>query len=195
MKKFYKVILNRTFFVLFFLFLLLVVANGNHKTNNFVNNINGVRSIEATHIVSKYDNHEKQLDVIAVNTMAEASLYGPTNPISFVGEMTAYQANCVGCSGRVGCPPRQDVRNNNIYFEDTTYGTVRILAADMAIPCGSIVKVSNVTFSNEPIIGIVLDRGGAIKGNIMDFLIAETDDPNVVGRQKNVQYEILRWGW
>ena len=65
----------------------------------------------------------------------------------------------------------------------------------MAIPCGSIVRVSNVSFSAEPIIGIVLDRGGAIQGNIMDFLIAETDDPSIVGRQKNVQYEIIRWGW
>lgn len=195
MKKFYKVILNRAFFVLFFLLLLVVVASGNHKTNNFVNNINGVRSIEAIHIVSKYDNRNNQLEVIPVSNMSEAVQYGPTNPISFVGEMTAYQANCVGCSGKVGCPPRQDVRNNNIYFEDVTYGTVRILAADMAIPCGSIVRVSNVSFSTEPIIGIVLDRGGAIKGNIMDFLVAETDDPNVVGRQKNVQYEILRWGW
>ena len=181
MKKFYKVILNRAFFVLFFLLLLVVVASGNHKTNNFVNNINGVRSIEAIHIVSKYDNRNNQLEVIPVSNMSEAVQYGPTNPISFVGEMTAYQANCVGCSGKVGCPPRQDVRNNNIYFEDVTYGTVRILAAD--------------SFSTEPIIGIVLDRGGAIKGNIMDFLVAETDDPNVVGRQKNVQYEILRWGW
>ena len=137
MKKFYKVILNRTFFVLFFLLLLVVVASGNHKTNNFVNNINGVRSIEAIHIVSKYDNRNNQLKVIPVSNMSEALQYGPTNPISFVGEMTAYQANCAGCSGKVGCPPRQDVRNNNIYFEDVTYGTVRILAADMAIPCGS----------------------------------------------------------
>ena len=89
----------------------------------------------------------------------------------------------------------QDVRNGNIYFEDSTYGKIRILAADYAIPCGTIVKITNVTFSQEPIIGIVLDRGGAIKGNIMDFLVTETDDMDIVGRQRGVNYEILRWGW
>ena len=75
------------------------------------------------------------------------------------------------------------------------YGKIRILAADYAIPCGTIVKITNVSFTNEPIIGIVLDRGGAIQGNIMDFLVTETDNMDVVGRQKNVHYEILRWGW
>ena len=66
--------------------LLVVVASGNHKTNNFVNNINGVRSIEAIHIVSKYDNRNNQLEVIPVSNMSEAVQYGTTNPISFVGD-------------------------------------------------------------------------------------------------------------
>ena len=69
------------------------------------------------------------------------------------------------------------------------------MAADPKIPCGTIVKITNVTFQAEPIIGIVLDRGGAIKGNIMDFLVTENDNMDVVGRQKNVNYEVLRWGW
>ena len=143
----------------------------------------------------KYDNREKKLEVRPVSTMAEAREYGATMPISFEGQMTAYKATCVGCTGKVSCPPRQDVRNNNIYYDDQEYGTIRILAADPAIPCGTIVQITNVSFSTEPIIGIVLDRGGAIKGNIMDFLVGESDDMDVVGRQKNVHYEVVRWGW
>lgn len=165
-----------------------------HKTNS-ITNMNGVKSIEATHIITKYDNRNQTLQVREVSTMQEAALYGPDMPISFTGQMTAYNPICAGCTGKVYCPPRQDVRNGNIYFEDSTYGSVRILAADYAIPCGTIVKITNVSFSSEPIIGIVLDRGGAIKGNIMDFLVTENDDMNIVGRQKNVHYEILRWGW
>ena len=195
MKKFYKVMLNRTFLVIFCVVLLVIIANGNEVHSNMIHNVNGVRSIEAIHIVSKYDNREEKLEIIPVSNMQEAAIHGPNNPISFVGQMTAYKATCVGCTGYVSCPPRQDVRNNNIYFEDNTYGTLRIMAADPALPCGTVVKISNLTFSSEPVMGIVLDRGGVIKGNIMDFLIGENDDANVVGRQFNVQYEVVRWGW
>lgn len=173
---------------------IILSSSTTHKTNS-INNMNGVKSIEATQIITKYDNRNQTLKVREVSNMEEAKIYGPDMPISFTGQMTAYNPVCPGCTGKVYCPPRQDVRNGNIYFEDGTYGKIRILAADYAIPCGTIVKISNLTFSNDPIIGIVLDRGGAIKGNIMDFLVTETDDTNVVGRQRNVKYEILRWGW
>lgn len=195
MKKFYKAMLYRVVVVTTCFLSICLIASGNQKMKNTVSNINGVKSIEAIHIVSKYNNQDQELEVMTVSSMEEARIYGPTKPISFTGQMTAYKATCVGCTGKVSCPPRQDVRNGNIYFSDSTYGTVRILAADSAIPCGTIVKVSNVTFSTEPIIGIVLDRGGSIQGKIMDFLVAETDNMNTVGRQQNVKYEILRWGW
>lgn len=193
--KFYQVMLYRTLLVLaIFCFIYVMVSNNRYQVNS-VSNINGAKSIEAFHIINKYDNKNQLLQVRQVSNMEEVAFYGPNTPISFVGQMTAYNPICAGCTGKVYCPPRQDVRNGNIYFNDNTYGKVRILAADYAIPCGTIVKVTNVSFSNEPIIGIVLDRGGAIKGNIMDFLVTETDDMDIVGRQKNVNYEILRWGW
>lgn len=195
MKKFYKAMISRSFFVVVLFACFCAISLGNTKKSNVVSNMNGVRSIEAIHMVMKYDNREKKLEVLPVSTMAEVSEYGATMPISFEGQMTAYKATCVGCTGKVSCPPRQDVRNDNIYYEDQEYGTIRILAADPAIPCGTIVQITNVSFSTEPIIGIVLDRGGAIKGNIMDFLVGENDDMDVVGRQKNVHYEVVRWGW
>ena len=195
MKKFYKAMLYRMMLVTTCFISLFLIASGNSKNSNTVSNMNGVKSVEAIHIVSKYNNQDKKLDVMAVSSIDEIKKYGPTNPISFTGQMTAYKANCVGCSGKVSCPPRQDVRNGNIYFSDSTYGTVRILAADSSIPCGTIVQFSNVSFSTEPVIGIVLDRGGAIKGTLLDFLVPETDDMNTIGRQQSVHYEILRWGW
>lgn len=194
-KSFYKVMLFRFLFVSFsFCFFCVMLSRNDHNTNT-VRNMNSVKSIEAIHIITKYDNRSQKLEVKEVSNMEEAALYGPTTPISFTGQMTAYNPICKGCTGKVYCPPRQDVTNGNIYFNDSTYGIVRILAADYAIPCGTIVKVTNVSFSNEPIIGIVLDRGGAIRGNIMDFLVTEADDMDIVGRQHNVHYEILRWGW
>lgn len=194
--SFFKLMISRFFLVVVFFGLgLFLFSSGNKQMVNSVNNMNGVKSIEATHIITKYDNRNQTLKVREVSNMEEAKLYGPDMPISFTGQMTAYNPICVGCTGKVYCPPRQDVTNGNIYFDDTSYGKIRILAADYAIPCGTIVKITNVTFSNDPIIGIVLDRGGAIKGNIMDFLVTETDDMDIVGRQRGVKYEILRWGW
>jgi len=195
--SFYKTMASRFIFVgvLFGAGVVLFSNNGNTHKTNFINNINGVKSIEATQIITKYDNRNQTLKVREVSNMEEAKFYGPDMPISFTGQMTAYNPICKGCTGKVYCPPRQDVTNGNIYFDDSTYGSIRILAADYAIPCGTIVKITNVTFTDEPIIGIVLDRGGLIKGNIMDFLVTETDDMDIVGRQRNVKYEILRWGW
>lgn len=192
---FYKIMFNRFLLVITcFLCIYFFASNNTHKVNS-VRNINGVKSIEAIHIITKYDNKNKTLKVKEVSNMLEASQFGATTPISFTGQMTAYNPVCRGCSGRVSCPPRQDVRNGNIYFEDSTYGKIRIVAADSNIPCGTVVQITNVSFSTEPIIAIVLDRGGAIKGNIMDFLVSETDNMDVIGRQKEVHYETLRWGW
>lgn len=193
--SFYKAISLRFLLVgSVFIFVIFLLSGNTSKVNN-ISNINNVKSIEASHIISKYDNRSKALKVREVSNMYEASVYGPDMPISFIGQMTAYNPVCVGCTGKVYCSPRQDVTNGNIYFNDTTYGKVRILAADYLIPCGTIVSITNVSFSNNPIIGIVLDRGGAIKGNIMDFLVSESDDTDVVGRQHDVKYEVLRWGW
>ena len=193
--SFYKAISLRFLLVVFvFIFVIFLLSGNTSKVNN-ISNINNVKSIEASHIISKYDNRSKALKVREVSNMYEASVYGPDMPISFIGQMTAYNPVCVGCTGKVYCSPRQDVTNGNIYFNDTTYGKVRILAADYLIPCGTIVSITNVSFSNNPIIGIVLDRGGALKGNIMDFLVSESDDMDVVGRQHDVKYEVLRWGW
>lgn len=193
--KFYKVMANRFLLVITIFSFAYIIFSSTERRTNFVSNMNGVRSIEAFQIITKYDNRNQTLQVKQVSDMKEVALYGPEMPVSFTGQMTAYKPICEGCTGIVYCPPRQNVTKGNIYFEDNTYGKIRILAADYAIPCGTIVKISNVTFSDDAIIGIVLDRGGAIKGNIMDFLVSETDDTDVVGRQRNVNYEILRWGW
>ena len=194
-QSFYRVMINRFLFVLLIFAVGYFIFLGNGPKINSISNINSVKSLEAIHIISRYDNRNQKLQVRAVSNMSEVALYGPDTPVSFTGQMTAYNPVCKGCTGIVYCPPRQNVTNGNIYFNDSTYGSIRIMAADPAIPCGTIVKISNLTFSKEPITAIVLDRGGAIRGNIMDFLMTENEDMNLVGRQHNVNYEILRWGW
>lgn len=179
----------------FIMVLLFIVALGNEREVIVTYNVNNVKSIEAVHIVSKYSSLIKPELPKLYPTFQEAILNGPNEPVSFIGTMTGYGPDCVGCGGKTGCPPRQDVRNGNIYFNDNEYGQIRIVATDRSIPCGSIVRISNLTFSSEPIIAIALDRGGAIVGNTMDLLYASEHETKSIGRQKNIQFDIIRWGW
>lgn len=194
MKKLITMLSKRLFVVVFILSLFMIVASGASSKTNYVANISNIKSLQAVHIVQKYDNLDEELKVRMVSNMQEAREFGEQGPISFVGQMTSYGPDCVGCSGIVACPPRLDV-SNDIYYEDSEYGTVRILAADRNIPCGSIMKISNLSFTDEEMIGIVLDRGGVIKGNIIDLLSESEAASSDVGREKEVLFEVVRWGW
>lgn len=107
------------------------------------------------------------------------------------GSMTGYGADCKGCSGTTASG--YNVKNT-IYYNDATYGQVRILAAPKNIPMYSVIKVSGVK-GMEPFYAIVLDRGGAINGTLFDLLCESESYANkYIGRQKNIQYEIVRSG-
>lgn len=114
---------------------------------------------------------------------------------TFYGTMTGYGPDCVGCGGKTGCAPRQDVRNGNIYFEDATFGKIRIVASDGDIPCGTVVRITAVKLYKESFIAIVLDRGGAITGTKFDLLFESESAARIASFQRNVKYEVLREGW
>ena len=189
--------LKSYFFNLFYIiFLMFVVATSNIKSSIVVNNINTVKSIESSRIESigiSFNNVEKE-EFFKVFSVQEISL-NQSKKIEFTGTITGYGPDCVGCSGIVGCPPYQNVKDGNIYYEDSVYGKVRILAADKSIPCGSIIKISNYKFIEEDFYGIVLDRGSAIVGLTMDLLHASEKETIIVGRQYNINFKIERWGF
>ncbi len=112
---------------------------------------------------------------------------------SFTASITGYGPDCYGCSGKVSSG--QDVRNGNIYYEDSKYGKLRIIAADNKYPFGSIFRISNSNALVEPTLAIVLDRGGAIKGNKIDLLYeSQSSIPNNV-TQKDITIDVVRLGW
>lgn len=112
---------------------------------------------------------------------------------TFGGQLTGYGPDCKGCSGITAYG--YDVSNGHIYYEDATYGSIRIVAADKKYTFGTVVRITAPNVSSEPFIAIVLDRGGGIKGTHLDLLYSSESETKVVGRQKNVTYEILRNGW
>ena len=116
---------------------------------------------------------------------------------TLIGTMSGYGPDCYGCtSNRVASG--YYVGEGNIYYEDKTYGKVRIVAGDKKYPLGTIVKIGSNNVSNDPIIAIILDRGGAIGINkkfTFDLLFASEKEAIKYGVSKNISFEILRLGY
>ncbi len=112
---------------------------------------------------------------------------------TFIGSITGYGPDCKGCSGIVSAG--QNMKNGNIYYNDSKYGKLRIIAADRKYPFGTIFRISNSKVLSEPTLAIVLDRGSAIKGNKIDLLFeSEKSVPNET-TQKNITVDVVRLGW
>jgi len=110
----------------------------------------------------------------------------PSNSLeTFTASVTAYVYNCRGCSGITA--NGTDVRNTST-FNDSSFGSVRIIAADRRFPFGTIIYISGVGNT------VVLDRGGAVTGNVLDLLMFSGQDPWQFGRQ-SLQAQVVRLGW
>ena len=201
MRRYKKQINSLTiyFFTLIFIItLLLIVALFNQEEKLVVSNINTIKSVETSRILPITTNIQDTFQVVnkfVKVTSTEEILKHPNEKIEFSGTLTGYGPDCVGCSGNLGCAPHPNVHNGNIYFEDTSYGKIRILAADPSIPCGSIIKVSNYPYITGDFYGIVLDRGSAIKGLTMDLLYNSEQETRNLGRAYNINFQIERWGY
>ena len=192
LKKYFR----NLFFIIFLFFLVLT---SNKKIIVVASNINIVKSITSSRIgmVDKTNLSNFKLDKEDIKYFEVYSIEDLLNNkdklISFNGTLTGYGADCEGCNGYLACNSNINVSNNNIYYNDLNYGTVRILAADKSIPCGSIVKIQN--YLKDDILGIVLDRGSAINGLTMDLLFNSEDETQEMGRAYNIKYYIERWGY
>ena len=90
--------------------------------------------------------------------------------------------------------------NDGIYYEDEEYGSIRILSAASAFPCGTIIEVDNG--NGEPFYGVVLDRGGSMNsawknGTVwIDLAYASSADAKVGGiTGTNIKFDVQRWGF
>lgn len=96
---------------------------------------------------------------------------------------TFYTAQCGGCSGVTATG--YDVTSTQYY------NGLRVIAADRSIPFSTIMKITLADGTSFR--GIVLDRGGAIKGNKLDILVASKSEAYRLGRQQ-VTVTILKDG-
>lgn len=112
-----------------------------------------------------------------------------------IGKMSGYGPDCYGCSGYLASGGY--VGDGKIYYDDPTYGKIRIVAADPKYKFGTIVRISNSNLSDE-FLAIVLDRGGAIgldKRCMFDLLYSSEEEANIDGISDDVFFEILRYGY
>ena len=122
------------------------------------------------------------------------------------GSTTGYGADCVGCSGNVACSTSYGSHNlisDGIYYNDSKYGSVRIVAADNSLfSCGTIMEVDNGVM--DPFMAIVLDTGGAMRsawnnGNILIDIAFSYENSsginNATNRSGNVKFKVYRNGW
>ena len=127
---------------------------------------------------------------------------------NYIGNTTGYGADCIGCSGTVACKTREGKYHNlvadGMYYNDSQYGNVRILAADHRVfRCGTIIKVDNGR--EEPFIGIVLDTGIDMRKNWelyglihLDVAFVTEKDPAVysmTASNQRAKFQVKRWGW
>ena len=109
--------------------------------------------------------------------------------------MTGYGHDCRGCT--TGKTASGYSIRDTIYYEDPTFGTLRIVAMDRSIPLYSIVRISNIK-GMEPILAIVLDRGGGIsfsKSIQIDLVVESESVANTtIGKKYNITCDILRSG-
>ena len=183
--------------VIYGCFIALIIVTGKERSEIVTSNINNVKSIQSSRIVHEYgDGLLKSYNTRLVTSTNEIRQYGNNSKIEFVGTLTGYGPDCPGCIGLVYCSPNPNVLNGNIYYNDKEYGTLRILAADYSIPCGSIIHIENYKFvDGDEFTGIVLDRGSAIVGLTMDLLYPSEADTVIIGRQRDIHFTIERWGW
>lgn len=121
----------------------------------------------------------------------------------YVGRMTGYGPDCAGCSGsgNLSCTSSHNLVRDGEFYNDSTYGSVRIVAAATdGFPCGTIVKVSNSNLGE--FYAIVLDTGGSVRrawanGIVwMDLAFKTESDPAIYSATGNdITYTVQRLGW
>lgn len=127
---------------------------------------------------------------------------GISEGTTFTGRLTTYGGDCTGCSGGsssgVRLSPTSGVNGTNSPYLTYKGQKYYCLAADRSIPFGTVIKISNHNLNTDSTIyGIVVDRGGAIKGNKIDIFKGSERGGRTYfggGTSHNTKFEIVSLG-
>lgn len=105
-----------------------------------------------------------------------------------------YGHDCYGCTSGYTASGYY-VGDGRIYYQDSTFGSVRVVAADSKYPLGTIIRLG---YHGSTITAIVLDRGGAIGDGQrfqIDLLTTSNKEAYELGIIQNTHLEVLRLGY
>lgn len=141
------------------------------------------------------DNYNKSIDLATMSLKLKEDIASDlyTAKDTYTGDLTGYVATCPSCSGRLACLPNYDVLSGVDTYQDISYGKVRIIASSKNLSCGTIIRFNKQSVSEEPVIGIVLDRG--VLGNDIDLLASTVEYARSHIGRATVTYDVLRNGW
>lgn len=134
-------------------------------------------------------------DTIVSNGSVQSGAY-------FTGKLTTYGGDCTGCGGGSASGIKlsatsgvNDTNSAKLSYRGQSY---YCLAADPSIPFGTIIEITNHNLSIESTAyGIVVDRGGAIKGNKIDIFKGSEGGGNSYfsgGTSNSTQFKIVSVG-
>lgn len=164
--------------------LLLIINSSHSKVNDLVKT-----TTETTIKTTTTTSSTTTTKTTTTTKKTTKTVKRKTTPIkSGTYKITHYGYDCKGCSGTTASG--FNVRNT-IYYNDPTYGKLRIVAMSSSIPLYSVIKIKNYKLGGD-IYAIVLDRG--VGSGVIDLLVESEKKASQLGIQKGVGIEILRTG-
>lgn len=162
---------------------------------------------EEGYLIKNHDNHTEKVMKEPVTEIIEIGTYVEPKPVptqvssaataeSFVGKMTMYY----NCPNRSICKTSSGYNlKKSVYYNDSTFGTVRILsAARTKFPHGTIIEVAGTSLGT--FYGIVLDNGGDMNTSWTKYGKVHIDLAIDAATEKafttnNVTFNVKRWGY
>ena len=171
---------------------IMSLDNQTFKDTNALNN-NLDKTVSTKELVDSFQKLDKKtLSPVMYSSFEDAVYNSKYYPTSFVGKLVHYGPDCPECGGHLGCNG-QDARNGNIYYNDSEYGKLRIVAMSSTIPCGSVIRINVSAYDPDGMYAIVLDRG--VDGNMVDLLKTSARASSPVSSVNNVTFDIVRYGY
>lgn len=170
-------------------------AINDHIDSNEAESINKVEDnsteIKKDEIVDN-SNNEIQSTIQTTEEKIDTSSYAVISTERVT--ISHYGHDCYGCTSGYTAGGYY-VGDGRIYYNDETFGNVRVVAADKKYPIGTIIRLE---YHDTSIIAIVLDRGGGIgDGKRFQIDLLEPSEKEANSRQiaSNSKLEVLRLGY
>lgn len=157
---------------------------------------------------SKFEEKKEEVKKVVIQEVQDKVIEKGTGAYGvYTGKLVGYGPDCVGCSGegylacRTASGDRFSLKYDGIYYNDSKFGEVRILAAKTnEFPCGTIIKISKQDGSS--FVAVVMDKIGTSSTNgqvLMDLAYSTQTDKTVFAQDgllgNNQKFEVQRWGW